>query len=395
MLTVLPGCVSLLGFDTQKGPCAREPSEGWRTEPLDVRRVLVGGIRQAQRAAAASAEPALSSLDIALTLRLLLALLSTAVECDEPAYTRAPSVTTSGDADCRPGGIGRLYRPGYDRSLVISVVIPVLNGCPWLESQLAALSTQRCEEPWEVVVADNGSTDGTRQLVDRWTALDPRIRLVDASVRRGPAAARNIGAADAAGDLLAFCDADDEVQPGWLSACVVGLAKAEVVAGVIDMGLLNGQTPRPLQPAASEQMGFLPAGLGANLAVRRRDFEALGGFSEDLLVGEDIDLCWRFQLGGRRFAMLDAAIVAKRQKQTLSEVFRRSVSYGRSGALLYKRYRDHGAHRQLRRWVRSIGWLIASVPLLRDRSARAPWVHGAGMRIGRVLGSLENKVFFP
>jgi glycosyltransferase involved in cell wall biosynthesis len=278
---------------------------------------------------------------------------------------------------------------------VISVVIPVLNGCPWLESQLAALSKQQCDEPWEVVVADNGSTDGTRQLVDRWTGLDARIRLVDASARRGPAAARNIGAAHAAGDLLAFCDADDEVQPGWLSACVTGLANAEVVAGVFDMGLLNGRTPRTVRSAASEQMGFLPAGPGANLAVRREDFEALGGFSDDLLVGEDIDLCWRFQLGGRRFAMLDEAIVAKREKETLPEVFRRAVSYGRSGALLYRRYRGQGARRQLRRWIRSIGWLIASVPQLRDRSARAPWVHGAGMRIGRMWGSLENRVFFP
>ena len=204
-------------------------------------------------------------------------------------------------------------------------------------SPLSPRSSVRSPGRWSLRTTDPRM--GHASSIERWTALDPRIRLVDASARRGPAAARNIGAADAAGDLLAFCDADDEVQPGWLSACVTGLAKAEVVAGVFDMGLLNGRTPRPLRSAASEQMGFLPAGPGANLAVRRPDFEALGGFSEDLLVGEDIDLCWRFQLGGRRFAMLDGAVVAKREKETLPEVFRRAVSYGRSGALLYRRYR--------------------------------------------------------
>jgi glycosyltransferase involved in cell wall biosynthesis len=278
---------------------------------------------------------------------------------------------------------------------VISVVVPVLNGCPWLELQLEALSRQRCEEPWEVVVADNGSTDGTQELVDRWTAQCTRIRFVDASARRGPGAARNIGVKEASGNLLAFCDADDQVQPGWLQACVAGLATAEVVAGVFDFGLLSGRPPQPERPAASEQLGFLPAGLGANLAVRRQDFEEMGGFSEDLFVGEDVDLCWRLQLAGRRFAMLDGAIVAKREQQALAEVFRRAMSYGRSGPVLYRRYRERGARRQLRRWVKSIGWLIVSLPLLRERNARGAWVHGAGMRVGRLVGSVENRVFFP
>jgi cellulose synthase/poly-beta-1,6-N-acetylglucosamine synthase-like glycosyltransferase len=98
---------------------------------------------------------------------------------------------------------------------VISVIVPVLNGMPWLAEQLRALVGQECSEPWEVVVADNGSTDETKSVVQEWAARIDKIRLVDASTVRGPGAARNAGARAARGELLAFCDADNVVQPGW------------------------------------------------------------------------------------------------------------------------------------------------------------------------------------
>ncbi len=101
---------------------------------------------------------------------------------------------------------------------MISVVVAVRDGLPWLDDQLAALAAQHCESDWEVVVADNGSADASADLVREWGDRCTAIRLVDASARRGPAAARNIGVESARGDLLAFCDADDVVQPGWLSA---------------------------------------------------------------------------------------------------------------------------------------------------------------------------------
>ena len=81
------------------------------------------------------------------------------------------------------------------------------------------------------------------------------------------------------GDLLAFCDADDVVQPGWLSAVASALEDADVAAGVFDFWSLNGRPASTLQPAATWQLGFLPAGLGANLGVRRHAFEEVGGFA--------------------------------------------------------------------------------------------------------------------
>ncbi|HEY4573152.1 MAG TPA: glycosyltransferase family A protein, partial [Thermoanaerobaculia bacterium] len=100
----------------------------------------------------------------------------------------------------------------------LSVVIPCLNAAATLGVQLAALTRQSWPGGWEVIVADNGSTDGSREIVESYRGRLPGLALVDASDRRGQAHARNLGAAAATGDALLFCDADDEVAPGWMEA---------------------------------------------------------------------------------------------------------------------------------------------------------------------------------
>ena len=128
--------------------------------------------------------------------------------------------------------------------------------------------------------------------------------LVDASNAIGPGGTRNAGVAAAQGDLLAFCDADDVVHPGWLAAHVSALAEADVSAGVFDYWSLNGQpTPSPVKyapPPALALFGFLPAAGSGNLAIRRSAFEDIGGFTPELMTGEDFDLSWRAQLAGYR-----------------------------------------------------------------------------------------------
>ena len=114
-------------------------------------------------------------------------------------------------------------------------------------------------------MADNGSEDGTRACVERWSEREPRIHLVDASARQGAAAARNVGVRSARGHLLAFCDADDVVRPGWLASMLAALADTDLVAGVFDFGALHGCPSENPVPAATRQLGFLPFGLSANL----------------------------------------------------------------------------------------------------------------------------------
>ncbi len=244
-------------------------------------------------------------------------------------------------------------------------------------------------------MADNGSHDESVAVVRDWASRCPAVRVIDASARGGPAAARNVGVGAARGEFLAFCDSDDVVQPGWLNACVTALADADVVAGVFDLHSLNDAVKGEPVPAATSQLGFLPAGLAANLAVRREAFTAVGGFDEVLFVGEDIDFCWRLQLAGYRFAVIESAVVAKRERTDLRGVFARALAYGRSGPNLYRRYRAQGATRDLAGTARSWAWLILSLPRLGRADIRQQWVRAAGVRLGRLSGSLGERVFFP
>ena len=279
---------------------------------------------------------------------------------------------------------------------MISVVLPVRNGLPWLDEQLEALVAQKCDEPWEVVVADNGSSDGSVAAARSWADRCGAVRVVDASAPVGPSAARNIGVTSARGDLLAFCDADDIVQAGWLSALVVGLTDADVVAGTFDMASLNGSDDDDdPTPAATSQLGFLPAGLAANLGVRRGALESVGGFDETMHVGEDVDLCWRLQLDGFRFAVAPEAVVAKRERPGLGPLFRRALAYGRSGPTLYRRYRARGARRDLAGSAKSWGWLVVTLPRLGRADLRRRWVRAAGVRLGRLVGSVTRARLLP
>lgn len=300
---------------------------------------------------------------------------------------------------------------------MISVVMAVRDGLPWLEDQLEALAAQRIDEEWELVVADNGSEDASRDVVREWiarrrSAPNCVVRLVDASKKRGPAPARNEGVRAASGEIVAFCDADDVVDPGWLAACVEATRPGpagrgfDVVAGTFDFSALNAdaspsptsagpKASTPRSPASMSQLGFLPAGLASNLAVRRSAFEAVGGFSEDLMVGEDIDLCWRLQLAGYSFGIAQDALVARREPAALRDVFRQAWSYGRSGPDLYRRHRGSGAGRALAETARSWAWIVLNVPRIGRPALRRQWVRATGMRLGRIAGSVRQKVFLP
>jgi len=278
---------------------------------------------------------------------------------------------------------------------LVSVVMPVRNGLPWIQQQLEALVAQELAVDWELVAADNGSDDGTRSCLQQWSHRYSHVHVVDASARRGAAAARNAGVQVARGSLLAFCDADDVVRPGWLASLTAALDDADLVAGVFDFQVLDGSPRSAPVPAATQQMGFLPFALGANLAVRREAFEAVHGFSEDLSPGEDVDLCWRLQLAGYRFAVATGAAVDKRERAGGGPMFRAAWAYGWCGAPVYGRYRPLGMQRDLRGALKGWVWLVVAVPGLLDPRRRRQWVRTLGIRLGSLASSIRHRVFFP
>lgn len=141
------------------------------------------------------------------------------------------------------------------RSPKLSVVIPCYNAVDTLGAQLEALAAQQWSEPWELIIRDNGSTDKSVELAERYRHRIPCLRIVDASDRKGAAHARNIGALATQSKLLAFCDADDVVARGWLKAMGEALQKHNVVACRLDVDKLNPPWfTKILPPGQSESL---------------------------------------------------------------------------------------------------------------------------------------------
>src|SRR5262252_1879852 len=95
-----------------------------------------------------------------------------------------------------------------------SVIILTYNGRRWLPACLDALAAQRGAPPFDVIVVDNGSTDGSAAFVrERW----PAVRVVETGANLGFAAGNNAGAREARGDWLVFLNNDTAPEPDWLA----------------------------------------------------------------------------------------------------------------------------------------------------------------------------------
>jgi glycosyltransferase involved in cell wall biosynthesis len=283
----------------------------------------------------------------------------------------------------------------------LSVVLPALNAEATIEAQLAALERQRWDEPWEVVVADNGSTDRTREVVEAMRGRLPRLRIVDASASRGVAYARNRGVEAASGELLAFCDADDEVGDGWLAALGTALASHSFVGASQSVTKLNepwlAKTWEALEPNGLRRFRFpphFPYTGGACLAIRRELHDEIGGFDESLPACEDDDYCLRVQLAGQELVPVPEALVNVRLPSSSRALFRQGRWYAEGDALLQRKVRAiAGAPPRLWRWPllywRAIG---ATIPTLYSRTGRARLAWLLGFQLGRYRASIANRV---
>lgn len=281
------------------------------------------------------------------------------------------------------------------------MIVPVRNGAALLGCQLAALERQGYRGRWEVVVADNGSSDGTGAVVAAWTDR-LAVRRVVADRRRGINVARNAGVAAAGGDLLAFCDADDRVAPGWLEALADAARRADLVGGRLDEEALNQDPRAPRRPRHPRDrlptaLGFLSFAPGANLAIWADVLGALGGFDERFVLGnDDVDLAFRVQLAGHRLGYAPDAVVDYRHRSRGRELFLQFRNYGRSEPLLFRLHRHHGVDRAsaggvARRWAR----LALDAPVAwTSAERRGRWLAIAGTSVGRVEGSLRERTGF-
>jgi glycosyltransferase involved in cell wall biosynthesis len=122
----------------------------------------------------------------------------------------------------------------------------------------------------EVLVVDDGSTDGTPQAVSAWAGADPRFRVIRRGASGGASCPRNVGAAAARGDVLFFLDGDDLYLQHHISLCLEKLRDESV-----DFVKTGVRLSDPVHPEWRWRVGN---SLIINLAVRRACHERLGGF---------------------------------------------------------------------------------------------------------------------
>ncbi len=113
----------------------------------------------------------------------------------------------------------------------VSVIIPCWNAAPFIERALDSVLAER-QIALECVVADDGSTDGTADLVRAVAERDPRVVLLRAAANEGPSAARNRALRVARGEWLTFLDADDRLLPGAVAALVGAAVSTDALAVV-------------------------------------------------------------------------------------------------------------------------------------------------------------------
>jgi glycosyltransferase involved in cell wall biosynthesis len=228
---------------------------------------------------------------------------------------------------------------------VCSVVIPTYNAAHIIGDQLGALSAQLDAPIFEVIVADNGSTDDLVNVLASWAQRLPLLRRVDASRAKGVSVARNEGIRAAATDKILICDADDLVSPGWVRSFSSALADHAFVGGPVETSRLSGPSaawvpiPERTQELLESWEGLkFPS--GGNLGLHRRVWEAVGGFAEDYPAGaEEIDFAWRARDAGYPAAYVPEALLHYRIRTSLKGVLRQQYNSGRGTATLFSKWR--------------------------------------------------------
>lgn len=203
----------------------------------------------------------------------------------------------------------------------VSVVIPVLNGADVITGCLDGIAAQPDAPPFEVVVVDNGSRDGTPEVA-RGHEVAPRVLVERAP---GPYAARNAGMAAAGADVIALTDADCLPGPRWLSS---GLAAIEEGAHLVGGRIAQLRAPHPTlwerydRATYLDQERFVTSesfAATANLLVVADVVRQIGGFRPEFLVSGDLEFCRRATDRGFRLDYAPDAVVGHRPRATFHD----------------------------------------------------------------------------
>ena len=238
--------------------------------------------------------------------------------------------------------------PRLERMPPVSVVVCAYNAERTMDACLRSLRTMSYPD-YEVIVVNDGSTDQTLAISERHKAEydadpdGPRLTIVTQE-NKGLSVARNVGAAAATGEIVAYTDSDCVPDPDWLSFLVYRFVRD----GFVAVGGPNFPPPEPsLVPAAvavspggpmhvllnDEVAEHIP---GCNMAFTKKAIDEVNGFEAVFAAaGDDVDFCWRLQNRGHTVGFSAAATVWHYRRNTVQAYLKQQMGYGKAEALLY------------------------------------------------------------
>lgn len=220
----------------------------------------------------------------------------------------------------------------------VSVVVCAYNAERTMFACLASL--EKLNYPnYEVVVVNDGSTDSTREISERFSY----IRLINQE-NKGLSAARNVGIVAAEGEIVAFTDSDCVADPDWLHYLMTTFVRS----GRAAVGGPN--FPPPEDKLVPSAVAVSPGGPthvlisddiaehipGCNMAFQKKVLEEINGFDPVFrAAGDDVDLCWRLQNQGYPIGFSPAAVVWHFRRNTVQAYLNQQRGYGKAEAQLY------------------------------------------------------------
>jgi teichuronic acid biosynthesis glycosyltransferase TuaG len=277
----------------------------------------------------------------------------------------------------------------------VSVIVPAHNAAPFIEQTIASVRAQTFHD-WEIVVVDDGSSDNTRELLH---AAGPGVRSLCREHPGGPAVARNLGLANATGELVVFLDADDLLLPRYLEsqlACYEATtreSKGEVGLVACDARILIGKQYAPYTHLQRIPDRYAPMTL--ERVLRRNPIyisclvptyvgQAVGWFDPELFGTEDFGLWIKILEAGHRAVLNEEVLAVYRRTagSVSSNIAAQGLNNRRTYRLALERGRLTPKQRRIARAAIRYNRAMEEVALL--RFAGAPG-HGLSLRRMRSL----------
>jgi len=233
----------------------------------------------------------------------------------------------------------------------VSCVVPVKNGALWIADVIERVLDQELDLPLEVVVVEDGSTDGSAAILASFSD-HPMVRIIPGG-RRGAAAAINHGIREARFSLIAQVDQDVLLEPGWMASLVAELDDPQV-AGAQGYYATDPRAPIWARIAGydlehrygrirSSEVNHICTG---NSIYRTEAVHKVGGFDESIGYGYDNDMSYRLTGAGYHLRFVPHARSIHRWRETMAGYLRQQYGqgYGRLDLVTRHPHRVAGDH---------------------------------------------------